>query len=71
MQATIDVANSINYYNYCIEKLASFRTNVKNYKEAVEIVNNYKARNNVEEVPADSSVYNYVVFIEEQNIHQI
>ena len=55
----------LTYYNAAVSKLKSLKINIKNYQTAVEKVVDYKAKNNVETIPTNTEVYQYVNFINE------
>lgn len=57
--------DKLTYYNAAVSKLESLKVNIKNYQTAVEIVADFKAKNNTETIPANSDVYQYVNFINE------
>ena len=57
-------ADVITYYNACLQKFDSLKTNLKNYEKAVSKIVEYK-NSHTKPIDEKSSVYHYVEFIEE------
>ena len=55
--------NAITYYNACLQKLETLKTDLKNYTTAVQKIVDYKNSHNGV-IDSNSSAYHYVEFIE-------